>query len=194
METWILPALMGVGLAAATGFRTFLPLLMLGLAARFQLFGTDLAPAMAWLESTPALIALGLATGLELAADKIPAVDHLLSAVGTVVRPVAGAVAAAAAFTTLDPMVAAMAGLIIGAPAALAFHAAQAGTRVISTTATGGLGNPFVSVLEDLTALGAVLVALLAPLLIPLVLAVLLALLWRLWRSARLRGAITRGA
>lgn len=194
METWILPALMGVGLAAATGFRTFLPLLMLGLAARFQLFGTDLAPAMAWLESTPALIALGLATGLELAADKIPAVDHLLSAVGTVVRPVAGAVVAAAAFTTLDPMVAAMAGLIIGAPAALAFHAAQAGTRVISTTATAGLGNPFVSVLEDLTALGAVLVALLAPLLIPLVLAVLLALLWRLWRSARLRGAITRGA
>ena len=47
METWILPALLGVGLAAATGFRTFLPLLMLGLAARFQLFGTDLAPAMA---------------------------------------------------------------------------------------------------------------------------------------------------
>ena len=50
METWILPALLGVGLAAATGFRTFLPLLMLGLAARFELFGTDLAPAMAWLE------------------------------------------------------------------------------------------------------------------------------------------------
>jgi hypothetical protein len=194
METWILPALLGVGLAAATGFRTFLPLLMLGLAARFQLFGTDLAPAMAWLESPPSLIALGLATGLELAADKIPAVDHVLSAVGTVVRPIAGAVAAAAAFTTLDPMVAAIAGLIIGAPAALAFHAAQAGTRVISSTATAGLGNPVVSILEDLTAFGTVLVALLAPLLIPLVLAVLLVLLWRLWRSARPRRATAPGA
>ncbi len=185
METWILPALLGVGLAAATGFRTFLPLLMLGLAARFQLFGIEISGAMSWLDSDPALIALALATVFELAADKIPFVDHVLSLIGTVARPVAGAVAAGAAFVTLDPLVAAIAGLIIGAPTAMAFHSAQAGTRVLSSASTGGLGNPVVSFIEDLTAFIMVIVAFLAPVLIPVVLVVVLLALWRLWRAVR---------
>ena len=185
METWILPALLGVGLAAATGFRTFLPLLMLGLAAKFQLFGMQLADAMSWLDSTPALIALGIATFVELAADKIPAVDHFLSAIGTVIRPIAGAVAAGAAFSQFDPLVAAIAGLIIGAPTALAFHAAQAGTRMVSTSTTLGLANPFVSVGEDLASFFTALLAMLAPVVIPLVLAVTLFALWSLWRFVR---------
>lgn len=191
METWILPALLGVGLAAATGFRTFLPLLMLGLAAKFQLFGMELADAMTWLDSTPALIALGIATFVELAADKIPAVDHFLSAIGTVIRPIAGAVAAGAAFSQFDPMVAAIAGLIIGAPTALAFHAAQAGTRVVSTGTTAGLANPFISVGEDFAAFGTALLAMLAPVLIPLVLALMLFGLWQLWRFVR-RPSVSR--
>lgn len=190
METWILPALLGVGLAAATGFRTFLPLLGLGLAAKFQLFGMQLADAMSWLDSTPALIALGIATVIELAADKIPAVDHALSAVGTVIRPIAGAVAAGAAFSHFDPMVAAIAGLIIGAPTALAFHAAQAGTRVVSTGTTLGLANPFISVGEDIAAVFTTLLAMLAPVLIPLVLAVMLFALWSLWRFVRRRPSV----
>lgn len=192
METWILPALLGVGLAAATGFRTFLPLLGLGLAAKFQVFGMQLADAMSWLDSTPALIALGIATVIELAADKIPAVDHALSAVGTIVRPIAGAVAAGAAFSQFDPMVAAIAGLIIGAPTALAFHAAQAGTRVVSTGATAGLANPFISFGEDLAAIFTTLLAMLAPVLIPLLLAVMLFALWSLWRFVRPRSAVSR--
>jgi len=189
METWILPALLGVGLAAATGFRTFLPLLMLALAAKFRLFGIELAEAMTWLDSTPALWALGIATVVELAADKIPAVDHALSAIGTVVRPIAGAVAAGAAFSQFDPMVAAIAGLIIGAPTALAFHAAQAGNRVVSTTTTAGLGNPFVSVVEDILAFLTTLLALAAPILIPVLLLVLLFAFWRLWSFIRRRRA-----
>jgi len=187
METWILPALLGVGLAAATGFRTFLPLLMLGLAAKYQLFGVELADAMGWLDSTPALIALGIATVVELAADKIPAVDHFLSAIGTVIRPIAGAVAAGAAFAHFDPMVAAIAGLIIGAPTALAFHAAQASTRVVSTGTTLGLANPFISAAEDLAAVFTTLLAFLAPVLVPLLLAVMLFALWRLWSFVRRR-------
>ena len=190
METWILPALLGVGLAAATGFRTFLPLLMLGLAAKYQLFGMELAEAMTWLDSTPALIALGIATVVELAADKIPAVDHFLSAIGTVIRPIAGAVAAGAAFSQFDPMVAAIAGLIIGAPTALAFHAAQASTRVVSTGTTLGLANPFISAAEDVAAIFTTLLAMLAPILIPLLLAVMLFALWRLWRFVRRRPAV----
>lgn len=187
LATWILPALLGLGLAAATGLRAFLPLLLLGIAARFQLFGVTLNEHVAWIGSDGALIALGLATAIELLADKVPILDHALSAIGTVTRPLAAILAAGSVFAGVDPMIAAVAGVIIGAPTALAFHAAQSGTRVASTATTGGLANPVVSVIEDLLAVGTVLLAFVAPLLVPLVLLVLLWLIWRLVKAVRRR-------
>ena len=135
--------------------------------------------------STAALAALSVATVVELAADKIPFVDHALSAVGTVTRPAAGALAAAAAFSGLDPTTAAVAGLIIGAPTALAVHSAQATTRVASTAMTGGLGNPLVSIVEDVAAFGGAVLALAAPLLVPLVLLIVGLVGW--WAVAAAR-------
>ena len=187
IETWILPALMGVGLAASAGLRTFLPLLLISLAARFNLFGFEPNGAMEWLGSWPALAALSIATVAEFIGDKIPMVDHALSAVGTVSRPAAGAIAAASAFHLADPSTAAIAGLIVGAPTAFAFHTAQTGTRVASTATTAGLGNPIVSLVEDMLAVLTVLVAFLAPVLIPVVAAVVLYVVWRMVRGLRRR-------
>ena len=187
IETWILPALMGIGLAASAGLRTFLPLLLISLAARFELFGFEPNGAMAWLGSWPALAALSIATVAEFIGDKIPMVDHALSAVGTVTRPAAGAVAAASAFHFADPSTAAIAGLIVGAPTAFAFHTAQTGTRVASTAATAGFGNPIVSLVEDVLAVVTVLVAFLAPILIPVVAAVVLYAVWRMVRAVKRR-------
>lgn len=185
MDTWILPALLGLGLAASTGLKTFVPLLTLAVAARFHLFGVALGGPFAWLGSTAALVALGIATAAELAADKVPFVDHALSLFGTVARPAAGALVAAAAFSSLDPTAAAVAGLIIGAPTALAVHSAQATTRLASTAATGGLANPAVSLVEDVAAFGGALLSLAAPLLVPLALAVGALICWRLVAAAR---------
>ena len=187
IETWILPALMGVGLAASAGLRTFLPLLLISLAARFNLFGFEPNGAMAWLGSWPALAALSIATAAEFIGDKIPMVDHALSAVGTVSRPAAGAIAAASAFHLADPSTAAIAGLIVGAPTAFAFHTAQTGTRVASTATTAGLGNPIVSLVEDVLAILTVLIAFMAPVLIPVVIAVVLYVVWRMVRGLRRR-------
>ena len=167
LQTWILPALLGLGLASATGLRTFLPLLMLALAAKFELFGVRLIDQMDWLVSWPAIAALGTAAVAEFAGDKVPAVDHALNAIGYVTRPVAGAVAAGSVFWAVDPTTAAIAGVIVGAPAALAFNAAQTGVRVGSTATTAGLGNPVVSLIEDVLAVLTVIVAFLAPILIP---------------------------
>jgi hypothetical protein len=182
LQTWILPALLGLGLASATGLRTFLPLLMLALAARFEMFGVRLIDQMDWLVSWPAIAALATAAVAEFAGDKIPAVDHALNAVGYVSRPVAGALAAGSVFWAVDPGTAAIAGLIVGAPAALAFNAAQTGVRVGSTATTGGLGNPVVSTIEDVLAFLTVIVAFLAPILIPVVLIVLAVVVFRLAR------------
>ncbi|MBA4805604.1 MAG: DUF4126 domain-containing protein [Brevundimonas sp.] len=190
MQTWVLPALLGLGLASATGLRTFLPLLMLALAAKFGLFGVRLIDQMEWLVSWPAVAALATATVAEFAGDKIPAVDHALNAVGYVTRPLAGAVAAGSVFWAVDPTTAAVAGLIVGAPAALAFNAAQTGARVGSTATTGGLGNPVVSLIEDVLATLTVLVAFLAPVLVPALLVVLAIVVFRLAR--RLRGGRRR--
>ncbi|WP_291840547.1 DUF4126 domain-containing protein [Brevundimonas sp.] len=186
LQTWILPALLGLGLASATGLRTFLPLLMLALAAKFELFGVRLIDQMDWLVSWPAIAALGTAAVAEFAGDKVPAVDHALNAIGYVTRPVAGAVAAGSVFWAVDPTTAAIAGVIVGAPAALAFNAAQTGVRVGSTATTAGLGNPVVSLIEDVLAVLTVIVAFLAPILIPLALIVLAVIVFRL--ANRLRG------
>lgn len=187
MQTWVLPALLGLGLASATGLRTFLPLLMLALAARFELFGVRLIDQMDWLVSWPAIAALGVATAAEFLGDKVPAVDHGLNMVGYVTRPVAGAIAAGSVFWAVDPAMAAVAGLIVGAPAALAFNAAQTGVRVGSTATTGGLGNPVVSFIEDVLAFLTVILAFLAPIVIPVVLIVLAVVVFRLARRIRER-------
>ena len=187
MQTWVLPALLGLGLASATGLRTFLPLLMLALAAKFEMFGVRLIDQMDWLVSWPAIAALATATVAEFAGDKVPAIDHGLNAIGYVTRPVAGAIAAGSVFWNVDPSAAAIAGLIVGAPAALAFNAAQTGVRVGSTATTGGLGNPFVSLVEDVLAFLTVIVAFLAPIVIPILVIVLIVVVFRLARGIRAR-------
>ena len=186
LQTWVLPALLGLGLAASTGLRTFLPLLMLAVAARFELFGIELNQQMAWLGSTAAIATLGVATVLEFTGDKIPAVDHVLNAVGFVTRPLAAMVATYAVFSGVDPMIAAVAAVIIGAPTALAFNSAQGGARITSSATTGGLGNPVVSFIEDVLAFFTVLIAFIAPLLVPVVLVALLVLvIWLARKVAR---------
>ncbi|MBT8282310.1 MAG: DUF4126 domain-containing protein, partial [Muriicola sp.] len=51
---------LGIGLAASVGFRVFLPLFVLSLAAYFEVW--DLNDQWDWIGSIPALITLGVAT------------------------------------------------------------------------------------------------------------------------------------
>jgi hypothetical protein len=70
METWVLPALLGLGLAASAGLKTFVPLLVMAVAARFHLFGVELSDAFAWLGSWAALVTLSVATVAEVSATR----------------------------------------------------------------------------------------------------------------------------
>ncbi len=187
LQIWVLPALLGLGLASATGLRTFLPLLMLALAARFGLFGITLNDQMAWLADWPAVAALGVAAAVEFTGDKVPVVDHGLNVLGAFTRPVAGAVAAGSVFAGLDPTTAAIAGVIVGAPTAFAFNAAQGGARLTSTATTGGVGNPVLSLIEDVLAFVTVILAFLAPILVPVLLIVLAVVVFRLANRMRAR-------
>ena len=186
-ETWILPALLGLGLAAASGLRIFVPLLATALVAKFGLFGIELNESMAWATSNGAIAALAIATVVEIVADKVPVLDNALHTLGIVARPVAGAVVAGSVFAGLDPTTAAIAGIIVGAPTALAFGAAQGGARAASTATTGGLGNPILSVIEDVLSFFTVAIALFFPVIVPLFLALLFWAVWRLFRKVRPR-------
>ena len=93
----------GLGLAAAAGFRVFVPLLALGLASRQGWL--SLAPGFEWLASTPTLVAFGTATVVEVLAYHVPFLDHLLDVVATPSAVVAGTLASAAVFTDLPPVV-----------------------------------------------------------------------------------------
>jgi hypothetical protein len=166
----LLALLSGVGIAAATGLRAFLPLLALGLAGRAGLM--HLRPEAQWLSTDLALWALGVATVLEIAADKIPLLDHALDALGTVLRPIAAWVGTYAVLAGWDSPWAQIAALVFGA-GALAVHAVKAKTRLGSTTLTLGHGNPLLSMGEDIASAAMLAAAILAPLIVALVVLVL---------------------
>lgn len=191
METTsiLLAAFLGLGLSASTGLNTFLPLLLLSAAARFGIAGITLGEKFQWLSSDVAIFVLIIACIAEIIADKVPAVDHFLDSIGTFLRPLAGATAAASVLTGvnlgLDPTTAAIMGLIIGAPTSLGFHTLKAGTRVMSSAATFGCANPVISLIEDCIALGLSILAIFAPIIVPIALVLLALVLWRLVKRIR---------
>ncbi|HET7711095.1 MAG TPA: DUF4126 domain-containing protein [Thermoanaerobaculia bacterium] len=190
----VLAVLLGAGLSASAGLNAFLPLLLLGAAARFQIAGIALNGSFAWLTSDLTLGVLIVASILEIIADKIPAVDHALHSVGTILRPVAGTVAAASVLTDLDPGIAALLGLIIGAPTSLGFHTLKSGTRVGSSATTFGCANPVLSVVEDVISFVVAALSILAPLIVPLILGFFGVVIWQIAKRLRRRAAVTAPA
>ena len=169
------------GLSAAAGLNAWLPLFGAALAQRLDL--VELAQPFDDLSGTGALIVLGVLTAADFVGDKIPAVDHVLHAIGTVVAPASGA----ALFTGQSdaPTVAA---ILLGAGTAEAFHAGRASIRPLSTVTTGGIGNPVLSALEDVGAVGLTVAAFVVPvlaLLLAIALAVALVMLWLRRRRSR---------
>jgi hypothetical protein len=174
--------LSGIAVAAACGLRAFLPLLILGLASRFGL--VQLRGSVEWLSGDLALIALGTATVLEIAADKIPVVDHALDAVATVIRPIAAWLGSFAVLSSWPTPWAQIAAVVLGA-LALTVHGVKSGVRVGSTVTTGGAGNIVLSVLDD------VLSFVLSALAVLGVIAAIVAVLFVIWLRFRRRGPST---
>jgi len=170
------------GLAAATGLNAYLPLLIVGLLARY----TDLIALKApWsaLTHPVVLVVIGALLLIEITVDKIPAVDTVNDVIQTVFRPAAGAILFAASGSVIShvsPVLAMVCGLLIAG----GVHTAKAAARPAVTAGTAGLANPAVSLAEDAVSGVTTVVAIVAP----IVLAVLFALaLWAFvsWRVRR---------
>jgi len=184
-QSLFIQILAGLGLAAATGLRAFLPPLMVGLCARLDLI--SLRGDLDWLAGTPALIIFATAVAVEILADKVPLLDHGLDVVGLVVKPAAGALVLAAPLVDLGPVPTVLLALAVGGTLAGTVHVTKSALRLASTGTTSGMGNPALSLAEDGLSLTGTVLAVVAPLLLLLLLALSLLFLRRIvhWMQAR---------
>jgi hypothetical protein len=179
----VLSIALGIGLAAAVGFRVFLPMLVMSVAAYSG--HLTLSSGFAWLATPPALVMLSVAALLEILAYYIPGVDNLLDTIATPAALIAGTVVSAAVMTDLPPIVKWTTALIAGGGAAGLTQGLTSLLRAKSTLTTAGLGNHLVATGEIGAALALSLLSLAAPLLAVVFVALLCWLAVRALRRLR---------
>jgi hypothetical protein len=177
----------GLALAAAAGFRVFVPLLALSLAARAE--WVELSPSFAWLATTPASLALATATVLEVAAYYVPFFDNVLDTLAAPVAVLAGILASASLLTDLPPWLQYTIAVIGAGGTAGAVHASTSLLRLKSSVATGGFGNPIIATLELVGSVLIAVIALLAPLIALITAALIVVVLTRKFSARRLASA-----
>ena len=181
----VLSIFLGIGLAASVGFRVFLPLFALSLAAYNGLW--DLNENWEWIGSLTALITLGAATVFELLAYFIPWVDNLLDTIAIPLAALAGTAAMVSTVAGLDPVVTWSLAIIAGGGTATAIKGAAASGRMASSLSTGGLANPAVATLETGTATVMSVASILAPVIGVVLVIIVLAFVFRIYRKLRPR-------
>ncbi len=159
----LLSIAVGLGLAAASGFRVFLPLLAAGAASRLGYL--PLAGGFDWLATTPALVALGVATVLEVLAYYIPWLDNALDTIATPAAIAAGVLASMAVLTDVPPGLRWAIGIIGGGSAAGLIQGITALLRLKSSALTGGLANPVFAAAETTASLAVAVLAVVVPVL-----------------------------
>lgn len=150
-----------MGLALASGVNTYLPLFALALFARFANV-VEVSPRFQWLISDQAILILAILTVCEILAEKFPGFDNVWDFVHTLLRPVAGALAAGAALST-NQVFEMLVVMLTGASLATAAHSAKSGLRLASTSKSLGFANPILSIVDDVAVVGATLLSLYAP-------------------------------
>ncbi|KAB1938343.1 DUF4126 domain-containing protein [Micromonospora sp. ALFpr18c] len=188
----MLEVLTGTGLAASAGLNAYIPLLTLGLLARYTDL-IDLPSGWTWLGNGWVIVILAVLLAVEMVADKVPVVDHINDVVQTVVRPTAGGLAFGAGsssetVTVSDPgsffsthqWVPVATGVVL----AFGVHLLKSAARPVVNATTAGFGAPVASTAEDATS---VIVSLVAVILPVLVLVFLLALVFFVFWFVRRR-------
>ena len=186
MSDLALSIVLGVALAAATGFRVFLPMLIVSGAAYTGHLHLD--EGFAWLGTPSALMMLSVAALAEVLAYYIPVVDNLLDVVSAPAAFIAGTILSAAVMTDMPPMVKWTAAVIAGGGVAGLTRGLTGALRAHSTVLTGGLGNFIISTVELGGAALISFLALAAPIAAIALVALFLYLAMRLLRRL-LRGA-----
>jgi uncharacterized membrane protein len=192
----VLEVLTGSGLAASAGLNAYIPLLVMGLLARYTEL-IELPSGWQWLGNGWVMAILAVLLAVEFVADKVPMLDSVNDTLQTAIRPTAGGLAfgagsASETVTVKDPgsFFAGHQWVPIVAGVALAFgvHALKASARPVINAMTAGIGAPVVSTVEDVTSVSVSVLAIVVPLLvIVLLVGVILAIPWLVSRLRQRR-------
>ena len=167
---------LGLGLAAACGFRVFIPPLMMGVGSRLNLY--NLEGSFVWVDDTWAIAIFAVATLLEIGGYFIPWIDNLLDAVATPAAIIGGIFVTSASLEgELDPSAQWTLSVIAGGSVSGVIQLGTVATRAISTGTTGGLANPIISLLEAVASILCILISLFLVAIIPIV------IIFLIWKS-----------
>lgn len=175
---------LGIGLAASAGFRVFLPLFALSLAARFT--GFDLNENWAWVGSNAALITLGIATLFEILSYYIPWVDNILDTIAVPLAGIAGTLLMALSMGDINSEILQWGlAIIAGGGTAAAIKGTAASGRLASTVTTAGTGNFIISTTETAAASVLSLTSIFLPIIGFILALVVIYYIYKAWKFLR---------
>jgi len=181
MSEIIISICLGIGLAASAGFRVFLPLLVLSLAAYNDMI--PLNENWDWIGSSLSIWIFGVATLLEILAYYIPWFDNLLDTIAVPLAAFAGTAVMVSTVAELSPVITWTLAIIAGGGTAATVKSAMGATRLTSTATTAGIANPIVSTVETGFATTMSLISLFLPILALLIVILLLFLLRKIYKK-----------
>jgi len=183
---------LAVGSAWTSGINLYATVAVLGLLQRY---GLARLPGSLQVLDNWWIIGIALALYVvEFFADKIPYVDTVWDAVHTFIRVPAGAALAAAATSDVSPAVQIVA-LLVGGGLALSTHGTKATVRAAVNVSPEPVTNWLLSFVEDVIAVGAVVLSVLHPVVILFVVAVFLVFfVWFMRRVLRRLRRMARAA
>jgi len=161
----LIAASTGLGLAAASGFRVFLPPFLMAVWVRIGFLDVNIeGTEFEAFSSDVSILLLGVASLSEILAYKIPWMDNMLDSLATPMAGLAGVSVVAVSLEGADPSVQWALAIIAGGGTSLSIQSATVAGRGLSSMFTLGLANPFFSLIEDIASILLIFIALLAPL------------------------------
>ncbi len=174
---------LGIGLSASVGFRVFVPLFVLSLAAYFNVW--ELNESWEWVGSLTAVITLGVATLVEIFAYYIPYIDNALDSIAIPLAAVAGTAVMVSTVADLSPAITWALAIIAGGGTAAAVAGSSGATRLASTATTGGIANPVVSTIETGTSVVISILSIFVPIIAFVVVIIILYFVFKLYKKIK---------
>lgn len=179
----IISIVLGFSLAAAAGFRIFIPLLLVSLAAHFGWF--PVGESWQWIGSNAALWLLGIAAVVEIFAYFIPWLDNLLDTISVPLAGIAGTLLMVITMGDVDPIFTWALAIIAGGGAAVAISGTTGVTRLTSTATTGGVANPLIASVETGAATTISVASVFSPFIALILVLLIVGLAWRWIKKLR---------
>ena len=190
----IIALCMGIGLAAASGFRVFLPPFLLSIAVRADTINVDLTSTpFEYFDSNIAVILLGVATLVEFAGYYVPWVDNLLDSIASPAAVVAGTGMTALVLAETDPVIQWTLAIVAGGGVSGVVQGATVVTRGVSTMFTGGLANPVVSTGENIASIILSILAIIIAPLAAIIVGILMYMITKKWMQKNRSNAHASG-